>query len=215
VAKANLQAKKSQVEYIEKRVQDKLADKLELKAAQELLPGLQDAVELEESRKKQLKDTDPDLAVQLAKDAYDDALLQLDLAKIQRNFCTLKAPEAGWVLRINVRPGQLWNPYGAFPAMQFRPDRPWTVRCEIDQIYATKVKPGMPCDIFDDRLDKSTWKGTVQSCSDWIAPRRVDPNDPAAFHDVRTMECIIRLDETKDVPRVGQRVRVVIRSTAP
>jgi hypothetical protein len=97
------------------------------------------------------------------------------------------------------------------PAVWFRPDEPWIVRCEVEQRYVYRVHEGMKCEVFDDRLDKPSWTGTVQQCSRWIGPKRQQSDTPLAWHDVKVMECIVVLDKPQEEPLIGQRVRVVFR----
>ena len=67
---------------------------------------------------------------------------------------------------------------------------------------------------LDDYRDSAT-KGTVDFLSSWIALRRNQVEDPRGKTDVRTMECIVKIDGDSAGLRIGQNVRVLIRDAAP
>lgn len=211
VAETRLEAARAQLPRIEKNVATKLADELDLKAARDQIRVLEQAVAAEKLRLELLRDTDAKLIVELATRQMEHADQQLDAARKQRGYFTLAAPEDGVVLRVTARLGQVWSGLQRDPAVWFRPDRPWIIRCEIDQQYAHRVHAGMPCTIHDDQQGTLTWTGKVQSCSVWIGPRRTAGDDTLFRRDVRTMECIVAVDNADDNLRIGQRVRVVVR----
>jgi len=210
-AEKRLSAQKTQIQQLEELVKTKVKDKLDLKFAQEQLSALELELDQAKSKAKELENTNPLLPVQLATRKKDEADASLTAAQKQLSFCTLTAPAPGVVLRIQASQGQVWNGMLPQPAIWFRPDEPWIVRCEVEQRYVYRVHEGMECEIFDDRLDKPSWKGKVQHCSRWIGPKRQQSDTPLAWHDVKVMECIIVLDKPQEEPLIGQRVRVVFR----
>jgi hypothetical protein len=50
--------------------------------------------------------------------------------------------------------------------------------------------------------------------SDWYTHRRSIVQEPLQFNDVRTLECIIQIDPHAQMPKIGQRVRVMLGSAA-
>jgi multidrug resistance efflux pump len=207
-SEARLSAARNEVELLKKQVQAGTKDQLELNRAQDLITASENELNKAKSQVKQLEATDPALAVQAAKEEKATAEAALTDAKKARADCTVTAPVPGVVLQIQAAQGQVWNGMQQVPAIWFRPDKPWIVRCEVEQRYVYRVKEGMACDVFDDRVDKPTWKGKVQSCGRWIRAPRQKP-EPMAFRDVRVMECIVVLDKPEPEPMNGQRVRVV------
>src|SRR5207244_9084019 len=96
------------------------------------------------------------------------------------------------------------------PAILFCPDEERIVRAEVEQEFARRVTAGARATIQDDTTTSETWSGRVQRISDWYTHRRSILQEPFQFNDVRTLECIIRLDPKADAkPRIGQRVRVL------
>jgi multidrug resistance efflux pump len=211
IAEAQAAAQARKIPPLERLAKDDLTNQAELLSARDQARALQAALAAEKLRKQQLADMDPEQAVRLAQANADAAEQTLAQAKKQLANYTLTAPADGVVLRVLARKGQVWSAAQREPAIWLRPNRPWIVRCEIEQQFAARVADGMPCDIYDDRVDKPLWRGRVQSCSPWIAPRRSFTDDPLLRRDLRTMECIVSVLDNEPPLRVGQRVRVVIR----
>ncbi|HVJ83195.1 MAG TPA: hypothetical protein VNC50_19170, partial [Planctomycetia bacterium] len=167
-------------------------------------------LEAERLRLEQLKIEDPNETVQLAEAELAKALAMLGEAEEQLDLHLLRAPEAGKILRVFVARGQVLG--GAFnvPAVQFRPDRPVMLRCEIAQEFADRLAVGQRAEVLADRLDGKRWNGKVVRVADWIAPRRSLLDEPLERNDVRTLECMVELDPGQAPLRHGQRMRVVI-----
>jgi hypothetical protein len=53
----------------------------------------------------------------------------------------------------------------------------------------------------------------VQHVSDWYTHRRSIMHEPLQVNDVRTLECIIRIEPDQPPLRIGQRVRVILNGT--
>jgi multidrug resistance efflux pump len=203
-----LNAAKSDVALLKKQV-GVTKDQLDVYRAQDLLKAAEKDLDKAKSQLKQLESTDPLLAVRAAQDDKAKAeAVQLEAQKAL-NDCTLTAPVSGVVLEIRAAQGQVWSGLQQVPAIWFRPDKEWIVRCEVEQRYVYRVKEGMSCDVFDDRVDKPTWTGKVQSCGRWIRPPRQKSTDPLTWRDIRVEECIVVLDQPQPEPMIGQRVRVV------
>ena len=62
----------------------------------------------------------------------------------------------------------------------------------------------------DDSRNGGEWTGKVTRISRWFGPRRSRRYEPRQFNDVRTLECIIKLDKPDPNLRIGQRVRVTL-----
>jgi multidrug resistance efflux pump len=128
---------------------------------------------------------------------------------------TLRAPEAGKVLRIFVSPGELLSAQPKQMAIQFCPDRPRIVRAEVDQAFAARVQVDQPAQIEDDLSSGTAWRGRVVRISDWYTQRREVAEEQLQLKDVRTLECLIALDPGQPPLRIGQRVRVTINRAKP
>src|SRR5262249_35037595 len=104
--KAKLKSQQTEIQNLEQLVKNRLKTQLDLQAAQELLPAMEHEIKIQESRYKQLKETDTAMLLQLAENKKDQAALQVALAEKQRDDFTVKAPTGGEILRINVNEGQ-------------------------------------------------------------------------------------------------------------
>ena len=120
-----------------------------MQSALATLRGFQFARRAEELRKEQVALENPEHDVQLAQADLEVAEAALDIALAQQEGTVLKAPSDGVVLRVLVQPGRLLQSPDI--AVWFKPDRPWIVRCDIDQQFINRVTEQMPCDICEDR----------------------------------------------------------------
>ena len=121
----------------------------------------------------------------------------------------LKAPSAGQVLRVLASPGDLVGPGSTHGALLFCPVGPRVVRAEVEQEYAGRVAIGQQATIEDAaRGDGPAWNGKVVRIADWFTNRRIVTPDQIPVQEVRTLECLVELDENQPPLRIGQRVRV-------
>jgi hypothetical protein len=67
---------------------------------------------------------------------------------------------------------------------------------------------GQTVRVRDDANQAETWSGQVLRVSDWFTRRRSVLQEPSEKNDVRTLECIVRLDANQRPLRLGQRVQV-------
>jgi multidrug resistance efflux pump len=211
IATAQERAQQVEINRLARLVKEKLMSAKDFEAAQENGAAARAAVKREQLRREQLALIDPASTIRLAEAELTLARGQLATAQEQLAEHTLLAPEDGVVLRVLANVGQVLGPAHKQPALWFQPARPLIVRCEVDQQFVDRVSPGMACDIYEDRLDQPGWKGRVQRCSGWIAPRRSAGDDPTERRDARTLECIITFDRPPSSLRIGQRLRVVFR----
>ena len=132
-----------------------------------------------------------------------------DRARNAVGECALKAPSAGRVLRVLANPGDLVGPGSTNGAILFCPAGPRVVRAEVEQEYAARVSIGQQAVIEDAaRNGGPTWSGRVVRIADWFTQRRIVTPDQIPVQDVRTLECLVELDENQPPLRIGQRVRV-------
>jgi multidrug resistance efflux pump len=172
--------------------------------------------EAEESKLAALNALQPRFAVDLAR--QEVAVKEAELLKAQEALkeCTVRAPFAGTPLRILAAVGETLGGNPRQPALFFCPDKPRIVRAEFEQEFAAKVKAGEKVYIVDDatgRFGDFHWEGSIQRVGDWYTQRRSVLLEPLQFNDVRTLECIVGIDNVDKLPldkrpRIGQRVRI-------
>ena len=135
---------------------------------------------------------------------------QRDLAHLAVVQCDLYAPADGVVLRLFATRGDLLSGQGRHYAVHFCPNTRRVIRAEILQEWAGKVKKGQVAFIEDDTRHGPQWKGKVVRVSDQFTQRRSTLQEPFQYNDVRTLECIVSLDDRNTPLVYGQRVRVII-----
>jgi multidrug resistance efflux pump len=118
-------------------------------------------------------------------------------------------------MRLFVSAGELVSSPPRRSAVQFCADRPRFIRAEVEQVFAARVKVGLPADVEDDSRSGATWRGHVMRIADWYTQRRQVAEEQLQLKDVRTLECLIALEPGQAPVRIGQRVRVTIRQAPP
>lgn len=211
-ARARLEAQQRQVDKLERLLKINATADENLLSARDQLREIKIQADAEQVRIDQLKLEHPNEAIAMAEAAVNSSRALLDSAKEQLARHTLTAPTDGVVLRVLVGLGETVGIQKREPAIWFCPNKPRIVRCEIEQEFAGIVTPGMRADITLENDDGQKWKGEVQRCSEWVASRRYTPDDPTIRTDVRTMECLVQLSPAERPLKIGQQVRVILRS---
>ncbi len=123
--------------------------------------------------------------------------------------CVVRAPYAGTPLRVHVSAGDVLGANPHQPAIEFAPNRPLLVRAEVEQEFVGRIHKGQAVTIADHVTGQECARGTVASIARWYAPRRSSSSQLMQLgNDVRTLECVIKIDSTAQELRIGQRVRV-------
>jgi multidrug resistance efflux pump len=179
-------------------------------AATDLVHELEAAVEVEKDKLRELELIDPTTKITLAEADISAKRSKLSQAEYALDECSLRAPEAGKILRVLVGAGDLLAGQPRQPAIEFCPESPRIVRAEVEQEFANRVVKGQIATIEDDSRATVKWQGKVMRVGDWYTHRRSILQEPLQFNDVRTLECIIQIDPSETMPRIGQRVRVYL-----
>lgn len=180
--------------------------------AKEELDAAKSLVEVEENKLKQLQLQDPQSEIRrqealVAKLAAASQVAQAALAEH-----VIKAPRTGSVLRILASPGDAVGPGSPLPAVEFATEGTRIVRAEVEQAFAANVAAGLPVTIQDGANSGSQrWKGKVQRVGDWYTRKRNVISDPNQVNDVRTLECIIQLEDGQPPLKINQQVLVTIQ----
>jgi len=215
IAKQNLlSAARHDMTRLQRLVDSKAAPKEDLSAADDRVKAAEAAIKGEEEKLRELGLVDPENDISRAEADVAAKQAQLESARFALEECNVKAPCDGEVLRLQVSAGE-W--LGAVPkqsAVQFLPAGPRIVRAEVEQEFANRVKEGQVAEIHDDSKTGPVWHGKVVHISDWYTHRRSIVQEPLQFNDVRTLECIIQIDPHAQMPKIGQRVRVMLGSAA-
>ncbi|MCS7045212.1 MAG: biotin/lipoyl-binding protein [Gemmataceae bacterium] len=185
-----------------------------LESLEEKLKQLDHKVAAETARLEEIKLFRPHSEIHRARADVQAKEAQLAKAQWALKQCVLEAPSDGLVLRVSIAPGEILAPAlpGQPPPIQFLPAGKKIVRAEIQQEWAKLVKVDDAVDIEDDVYQGPTWKGRVRSLSNWFAEKRNRYLEPYMINDVRTLECLVEVLDDDAPLRIGQRVRVKIKT---
>jgi multidrug resistance efflux pump len=172
------------------------------KAAEKVVKG-------QEEKLAGLKLQEPQLKLEIDRAKVDVSAKETRLAqaKYVLEKCELRAPVDGTVLRLLVSVGEVLGPTPKEPAIIFCPAEKRIIRVEVEQEFASKVAPGQHVTVQDDARQGAEWPGKVTRVSDWYLQRRHILMEPRQFNDIRTLECIVEVENDKTL-KIGQRVRV-------
>jgi multidrug resistance efflux pump len=204
-----LDAARQMLHHKEKQSQEVVSPE-EVSVTRDEVKALEQLTRVEREKLAELKTVDPALAVRKARTEVSLAKTRRDQARHQLDECTLKASSAGTVQRIAVGAGDIVSGNPAQSIVRFCPDETPLIRAEVNQEFADRVKVGQTAVIRDDTRSGTSWRGKVERVADWYEQRRPTSQDPSAFTDVRTVECLITIEPGQPPLRIGQRMRVLI-----
>jgi multidrug resistance efflux pump len=186
-----------------------LADQQEQDALAEQVCAAQAAVAIALAEWEERQRSDPALAVCAAEAEAEAARVELRQAEHVLTECALRASEAGTVLAVSARLGEIVGGPGAPAVVLVAPRRSLVVRADVEQEYVCRVGRGLRAVIREDTPVPRTWPGTVRRVGAYFR-RRVLQADPAELKDVPTVECVVEfLPPCPRLP-IGQRVQVHI-----
>jgi multidrug resistance efflux pump len=205
-----LDAARQLLRHKEKQLKDNVIAVEDVDMTRDEVKALEQQERAENEKLAELNTVDPALAIRKAENQLKLSRIQRDRARHQLEECILKAPAAGAVQHISVGAGDIVTGNPTQPVVRFAPDEPPLVRAEVDQEFADRIQVGQTALIRDDTHTRTSWHGKVQRIAGWYEQRRPMTQDPSAFTDVRTVECLISIDSGQPPLRLGQRMRVII-----
>lgn len=132
----------------------------------------------------------------------------------------VRAPIAGEILAVNIRPGeyvQAGGPQGgnAEPYIRMGETRPLHVRIDIDEDQAADVALGANATVSPRGAAERQVAARFVRAEPLVVPKRSLTNSAAERVDVRVMQIIYALPAGSDLFRVGQQVDAFIPAKAP
>lgn len=181
----------------------RLADKRKLlESAGALLRDGAEAVRNVEDLKTEVLLLEKNLEMAKASQALSIAGLERSKAELQSALValgkkTLRAPFSGVVLDMQCSPGSALPQFGEYAL--FAPDGRRVARCEVDELFASKVKPGQTADISFVGSNNVIATGTVVSTSPFLKRKSIFSETPGDREDRRVREVIIVLEDPADL----------------
>jgi multidrug resistance efflux pump len=183
---------------------------VDVSASEMQVRELEERDRLEADRLAELQVEDVEADRRRAEHEVTLAEARRDQARLALDECRLKAPKSGTILRILVSPGDVLGGDRGQPAVLFAADGPQVIRATVEQEFAPRISEGQPAVVQDEADPSRSWRGRVDRLAGWYAQRRTVLHDPSQMSDVRTLECVIVLDDGQPRLRLGQAVRVFI-----
>lgn len=151
--------------------------------------------------------------LQLAKARLAAAQAAAASARTELARLTVRAPMAGEILAVNIRPGEYVSTMGGSsePFIRMGETRPLHIRIDIDEDDATRVALGKPAIVSPRGAAQRRFEARFVRAEPLVVPKRSLTNSAAERVDVRVLQVIYALpDEARGVFRVGQQVDAFI-----
>ena len=126
---------------------------------------------------------------------------------------TVRAPIAGEILAVNIRPGEFVSTTGgnSEPLIRMGETRPLHIRIDIDEDDASRVALGKPAIVSPRGAAERRVKASFVRAEPLVVPKRSLTNSSAERVDVRVLQVIYALpEEARGTFLVGQQVDAFI-----
>ncbi|NVE95741.1 efflux RND transporter periplasmic adaptor subunit [Altererythrobacter lutimaris] len=151
--------------------------------------------------------------LELARARLSAAQAQASSARTELERLTVRAPIAGEILAVNIRPGEFVSTMGGSsqPFIQMGETRPLHIRIDIDEDEATRVERGAKAFVSPRGDAANQVEATFVRAEPLIVPKRSLTNSAAERVDVRVLQLIYALpDDARGSFTVGQQVDAFI-----
>lgn len=151
----------------------------------------------------------------LARARLNAAQAQANSARTELGRLTVRAPIAGEILAVNIRPGEFVATQGGgngAPFIQMGETNPLHIRVDIDENEAARVKLGAPAIVSPRGAAEIQVEATFVRAEPQVVPKRSLTNSAAERVDVRVLQLIYALPQSAeaDAFRVGQQIDAFI-----
>lgn len=151
--------------------------------------------------------------LELARARLNAANAQANSASTELGRLTIRAPIAGEILAVNIRPGEFVSTMGgnSEPFIQMGETRPLHIRIDIDEDEATRVALGKPARVSPRGAAGNQVEARFVRAEPLVVPKRSLTNSSQERVDVRVLQLIYALSsDDGGAFRVGQQVDAFI-----
>ncbi|MCJ7452211.1 MAG: efflux RND transporter periplasmic adaptor subunit [Steroidobacteraceae bacterium] len=153
--------------------------------------------------------------VQIDEAALAAARAEMERIRVEIDRRTVRAPVAGRVLQINVRPGEFAESgVLATPLMVVGDDARLRVRVDVDENDAGRVDPSAPAIAVVRGRPELRTALRFESIEPYVAPKKSLTGDTTERSDSRVLQVIYSFERAELPVYVGQRLDVFIQSPA-
>ncbi|MHA6332695.1 efflux RND transporter periplasmic adaptor subunit [Qipengyuania sp. CAU 1752] len=154
--------------------------------------------------------------LQLARARLEAAKAAGNSARTELGRATVRAPIAGEILAVNIRPGEFLSTVGggSLRFIEMGQTRPLHVRIDIDEEQAPRLAMGAQAIVSPRGAANRQVKADFVRAEPLVVPKRSLTNAAAERVDVRVLQVIYRLPESDGLFRVGQQVDAFIPAKA-
>jgi HlyD family secretion protein len=126
---------------------------------------------------------------------------------------TIRAPIAGEVLQVKIRPGEHYQP-GEVAPLVLGDTRRLTVRVDVDERDFARVEVGAEVKVMAKAFGDRVFVGKVRELGRRMGRKNLRTDDPAERNDTKILEVVVALDGDTKGLLVGQRVTALISAPA-
>lgn len=148
-----------------------------------------------------------DLTIADAKVALAEGTVRRERLMLDKTV--LRAPIDGVVLRVQAEPGEMVGPDDGRDLFTLVNRSSTRVRASVEELDAMRVAVGQNAVVVADGLPDRKFKGIVQSCSPFVAPKVQRHLKPGEMVDVRVREVLLELADGGEL-LIGLPVEVFI-----
>lgn len=216
-AEARLQEAKQKLQAIRRQLDDQRINIKLLKKESEDLFFLaeHDAVTIEkrDNKKQELDRATIELERLKSLLEAEQQLVKINTAllenqKLQLQNTSFKAPQNGTILTLLPKIGEAVNRYQTY--VSFAPDTSLVVEAEIDEFFASKIKPGMKCDIKLVGFKENLCKGELYQISPEMKLKSIFSDSGDELEDRRVRSVLILLEETNKQLLINSKAECIV-----
>ncbi len=144
--------------------------------------------------------------IEEAKSEIALARCKLELAQVELQTLSLRAPQAGVIVRVTVQPGSSVSSQDRQALFVLRPERSLVVRAEVNESFIRRIRPGMTASVLLDADPQApVIPAKVERLGQILVQAHLNTDQQEQMS--RVVECILQFQQPHDL-LIGQNVLV-------